>query len=489
MFHHANIQRVAFSQLPSLKNTPALQRCLSTGGFNTDRGTTPPKVLIIQNDLLVNPCIAIASLIDHDIVYDVIYAYHQHAFKNLHPLMYSGILVLGGRVAAYSAPKRPWLQHEIDFMIKALESNVPILGTCLGSQLLAKCIGGTVIPGQSGVEIGYKKWDFPQIDPFVPNHPMLPHPEPSKPPPLKDLKLGTLGRSMSTTSLGIRRSTKEHGHDLSSTFEMKMADEMKEIIEFDEDDDAEVFEEESDDDAEETALFRINKRPCYDSTDDEDQTDDVKESQPVDPPPTTYSAEEIRRFLLVMDKDPNLGVKDIQQKLLQFVDGIIGGASLLPEEEEEAVTTDESMDPFERVIYSQDMDRFIVLFHGDTFDLPEKCRVSKQEVRLLATTDRYRVLFKVGDWNYGFQGHPELTYDMLSVWCKCLDQFDIDENVLRAWGGDLERDVIGYAKKHEQRILDVSKTIFDVWCKEVVLKKLEEREHFHLVQHSNSNSG
>merc|ERR1719204_1013073 len=121
---------------------------------------------------------------------------------------------------------------------------------------------------------------------------------------------------------------------------------MKEIIEFDEDDDAEVFEEESDDDAEETALFRINKRPCYDSTDDEDQTDDVKESQPVDPPPTTYSAEEIRRFLLVMDKDPNLGVKDIQQKLLQFVDGIIGGASLLPEEEEEAVTTDESMDPF-----------------------------------------------------------------------------------------------------------------------------------------------
>lgn len=386
-------------------------------------------MLIIQNDLLVNACVAIQSLIDHDIVYDVIYAYHDHAFRGLHPLMYSGILVLGGRTAVYS--EKPWILQEIDFMKKALESNVPILGTCLGSQLLAKSIGGKVIKGQSGLEIGYKKWNFPR---------MLPHPElygtetATNPPPLKDLKLSDLGRSSSSTSLGIRRRIR-------------------------------FFEEESDGDADGTAMFQINKRPCDDSADDEAQSDG-------EGPVTTSSVEEMRRFIMMMDKDPNLGVKDIQQKLLQFLKEV--------EEEKEtaAVSMEDSVDPFERVIYRQGMDRFIILFHGDTFELPYKCCVSKQEVRLLAATDRYRVLFKVGDWSYGFQGHPELTYDMLSVWCKCLDQFGIDDAVLEKWGGDLERDVIGYAKKHEQRILDVSKATFDIWCKEVVLKKAAERDQF-----------
>ena len=40
----------------------------------------------------------------------------------------------------------------------------------------------------------------------------------------------------------------------------------------------------------------------------------------------------------------------------------------------------------------------------------------------------------------------------------------------------MERDVIGYAQKHDQRIKAVGRTIFDLWCKEVVLTKVRERE-------------
>merc|ERR1712154_368478 len=37
---------------------------------------------------------------------------------------------------------------------------VPILGICLGAQLLAQCSGGKVVPGQKGIELGYQKWKF-----------------------------------------------------------------------------------------------------------------------------------------------------------------------------------------------------------------------------------------------------------------------------------------------------------------------------------------
>ena len=115
-------------------------------------------------------------------------------------------------------------------------------------------------------------------------------------------------------------------------------------------------------------------------------------------------------------------------------------------------------------------DKYIILFHGDTFSLPEKCKVSGQKVTLLATTSKYNTLFRVGNYSYGFQGHPELTYDMLRVWCKCWgDEF------LNRWNGDLEKDVIQYARKYQDNIKFVGKNIFNIWCKDVVLAKNKQK--------------
>ena len=70
----------------------------------------------------------------------------------------------------------------------------------------------------------------------------------------------------------------------------------------------------------------------------------------------------------------------------------------------------------------------------------------------------------------GFQGHPELTYEMLSVWCKCWG-----DEWLSKWDGDLEKDVIDYARKHKDKIKLTGRAIFDIWCKEVVLVKRKQK--------------
>ena len=77
---------------------------------------------------------------------------------------------------------------------------------------------------------------------------------------------------------------------------------------------------------------------------------------------------------------------------------------------------DEKIDFFVDTIRNSSMDKYIVLFHGDTFNLPQKCIITGQKIKLLATTNKYNTLFRVGKYSYGFQGHPELVYDMLKVW-------------------------------------------------------------------------
>ena len=86
------------------------------------------KVLIIQNDLLCSPCTAIASLIEYDVTYQVLYAFHDHAFKLIHPLMYDAMIVLGGRAGVYEANEIKWLKNEMIFITKAIQLRIPILG-------------------------------------------------------------------------------------------------------------------------------------------------------------------------------------------------------------------------------------------------------------------------------------------------------------------------------------------------------------------------
>lgn len=65
---------------------------------------------------------------------------------------FSAIILLGGPMSVYEGI--PYLNKEQTLIRDALRRNIPILGVCLGSQLIAGALGGTVYKGAKK-EIGW----------------------------------------------------------------------------------------------------------------------------------------------------------------------------------------------------------------------------------------------------------------------------------------------------------------------------------------------
>jgi GMP synthase (glutamine-hydrolysing) len=65
-----------------------------------------------------------------------------------------GLIVMGGPETVYQLDRYPYLRDEMRLMESALRDNKPILGVCLGAQLLAAVLGATVRRGESR-EIGW----------------------------------------------------------------------------------------------------------------------------------------------------------------------------------------------------------------------------------------------------------------------------------------------------------------------------------------------
>ncbi len=59
---------------------------------------------------------------------------------------YGAVLVFGGAMHADQEDRHPWLRDELAWLERLLESGVPTLGICLGSQLLARVAGAWVGP-------------------------------------------------------------------------------------------------------------------------------------------------------------------------------------------------------------------------------------------------------------------------------------------------------------------------------------------------------
>jgi GMP synthase-like glutamine amidotransferase len=68
---------------------------------------------------------------------------------------FDGLVVMGGPMSATSDEGFPTRRHEIALLGQALELELPTLGVCLGSQLLATAAGGRVLRGSAGLEIGW----------------------------------------------------------------------------------------------------------------------------------------------------------------------------------------------------------------------------------------------------------------------------------------------------------------------------------------------
>ena len=64
------------------------------------------------------------------------------------------LVVLGGPMGVYEAERHPHLADEMKLIRAAVAAGVPVLGICLGSQLLAAALGGQVMPGPAR-ELGW----------------------------------------------------------------------------------------------------------------------------------------------------------------------------------------------------------------------------------------------------------------------------------------------------------------------------------------------
>ncbi len=65
------------------------------------------------------------------------------------------LVLLGGPIGVYERDAYPFLDKEIALAEERLARKKPILGICLGSQIMAAALGAEVYPGNRGKEVGW----------------------------------------------------------------------------------------------------------------------------------------------------------------------------------------------------------------------------------------------------------------------------------------------------------------------------------------------
>jgi GMP synthase-like glutamine amidotransferase len=119
------------------------------------------EILVIENDHLA-PIGILADELDASGA-----TWRQIAVKEGDPLPDSvewrAIVPLGGEMGAYDEDRFPFLADEKRFLAKAVEAGVPVLGICLGSQLLADALGGRAYRAPD-TEVGYFPLDPTRTD-------------------------------------------------------------------------------------------------------------------------------------------------------------------------------------------------------------------------------------------------------------------------------------------------------------------------------------
>lgn len=63
------------------------------------------------------------------------------------------LIVLGGPMSVHD--DIPWLNHEKALIKGLIQNNKPLLGICLGAQLITEVLGGEVYPNSKGKEVGF----------------------------------------------------------------------------------------------------------------------------------------------------------------------------------------------------------------------------------------------------------------------------------------------------------------------------------------------
>ncbi|MGE5444943.1 MAG: type 1 glutamine amidotransferase [Ignavibacteriales bacterium] len=94
------------------------------------------------------------ELRSNNLAYEYVNFYEDATNPNVSVDSSSALIILGGPMNVYETDKYPFLEMEDRLIKRATEKDIPILGICLGAQLIAKSLGARVTKNR-GKEIGW----------------------------------------------------------------------------------------------------------------------------------------------------------------------------------------------------------------------------------------------------------------------------------------------------------------------------------------------
>jgi len=78
--------------------------------------------------------------------------YESHVLPDMEKI--DLLIIMGGPMNVFDSHIYPWLEAEIEWVRKFIASDKPVLGICLGAQIIAASLGAEVYPGKEK-EIGW----------------------------------------------------------------------------------------------------------------------------------------------------------------------------------------------------------------------------------------------------------------------------------------------------------------------------------------------
>ncbi len=111
----------------------------------------PKKLLIFTHSFDDAPGYVIDLLQRNNIPFRIIHSYKKEAIPELNDSVV-GLIFLGGSMSVNDGIS--WLEQEVKLIQQAISVGLPVIGHCLGGQLISKALGQT-ISKSSNIEIGW----------------------------------------------------------------------------------------------------------------------------------------------------------------------------------------------------------------------------------------------------------------------------------------------------------------------------------------------